>query len=296
MTTTPLQISYIDPDGTEWNLSDVSVRDGFVCSGIAGIEGIRTAMQTVPLLDGTAYPNYYIPQPGSINVAVLVSHPLDGDENDYYTLLDRVVRAFYTRRNELPAPGYIVIQRPDGTKRQVAVYTSSGLDTPEVGIHDTLYSLTLDTPDPSWYDQQANQLLYVIPNSPGILPLLPVRLSSNYIIGATTIFNTSGAASYPTWTMTGPGTPTMKNLTTGRTWSLNTPVPSGHIVQVVTKPGQQSVVDITSSANMWDNLVLSGTRDLWQIVPGLNSINIAMAGSSLATTVGLTWRNRWFRA
>lgn len=296
MTTTPLQISYVDPDGTEWNLSDVSVQDGFVCSGIAGIEGLPVAMQTVPLLDGSAYPNYYIPQPGSINVAVLIAHPSNGDENDYYNLLDKFIRAFYTRRNELPAPGYIVVQRPDGTKRQIAVYTTSGLNTPEVGLHNTLYSLTLDTPDPSWYDQNANQLLFVIPNSPGILPLLPVRLSSNYIIGAASIFNGSGAAAYPTWTITGPGTPTMQNLTTGRKWSLNTAIPSGHIVQVVTKPGQQSVVDITSSTNMWDNLVLSGMRDLWQIVPGLNNVNIAMAGSSLATTVGLTWRNRWFRA
>jgi hypothetical protein len=296
MPTTPLQISYVDPDGTEWNLTDYSASDGFVCSGITGIEGLPVAMQTIPLLDGSAYPNYYIQQPGAISMAVLLCWPSNGNENTYYDLLDRFVRAFYTRRNEVPTPGYIVVQRPNGTKRQVQVYTTSGLNTPEVGIHGTVYSLTLDTPDPAWYDQQANQLLFVVPNSPGILPLLPVQLSSSYIIGDSNIYINSGASCYPQWTLSGPGTPTMTNHTTGRSWSLNTSIPAGHIVQVVTKPGQQSVVDVTSSNSMWDNLVLSGARDLWTLVPGLNQITVAMAGATLATTVGLTWRNRWFRA
>src|ERR1700749_1873994 len=102
---TPLVITYVDPDGNSCNLSDLSMSNGYVCTGIAGIQGLPIMMQTIPLLDGTAVPNLYIPQPGSINLGVLVAWPKGGTENDYYNLLDRFVRAFTNRRNDLPAPG-----------------------------------------------------------------------------------------------------------------------------------------------------------------------------------------------
>src|ERR1700749_561388 len=233
---TPLVITYVDPDGNSCNLSDLSMSNGYVCTGIAGIQGLPIMMQTIPLLDGTAVPNLYIPQPGSIALGMLVGRPVSGAENDYYALLDRVVRAFLTRRNELPAPGYLQIQRPDGTTRQISVYTTSGLDTPETEIDYTVYAFTLQTPDPYWSDLVAQNLVFTVSAVPGILPLLPIQLAASTIIGNATIINSGSALAYPTWTITGPGTPTIQNLMTVRKWSLNTPIPSGQVVQVVTKP------------------------------------------------------------
>lgn len=298
MPPTPLQINYIDPDGNSWNLSDLSMSNGYICSGISGIEGLVTSMQTISLLDGTAVPNIYIPQPGTINLAILVGRPASDNEDDYYILLDQVARAFYNRRNELPAPGYIQVQRPDGTTRQVAVYTTSGLNTPEVAISShTVYSFTLQTPDPYWQDLIPQQLAFNIGSSVGILPLLPIPLGGSSIIGNNTIINGGNAQAWPIWTLTGPGTPTMKNLTTGKQWALNTSVASGHVVQVTTKPGSQMAVDTTTSANIWDQLVLGGNlSNLWSLMAGSNQISIAMAGATVATSVGLTWTNRWNRA
>lgn len=303
MVTTPLRIGYIDPDGGEWNLSDQSMQQGYTCAGLSGIEGIPVSMQTTPLLDGTAYTNYYIPQPGSIVIAIMIDRPLlesekfaANDENAYYDLLDKIAHAFYNRRNMAPAAGLISVQRPDGTTRQIQVFTTSGLNTPETGIHNTLYTFTLQTPDPFWYNEDVNQLLFQISNATGILPLLPIRFASGSVIGAVNIMNTGGESAYPVWTMTGPGTPTMTNITTGRSFSLAAPVSAGHVVQIVTQPGKQSVVDTTTSTNLWDSLVVSTPRDLWPLVPGNNQVNITMAGSTLATSVGLAWRNRWLRA
>jgi len=218
-------------------------------------------------------------------------------EGDYYANLDAVARAFYNRRNEQPAPGYLRIQRPDGSSRQVAVYTTSGLNTPEVGIsNDTIYTLTLQTPDPYWSDLIQQTANYSISPASGILPLLPVFLAGSTVIGTNTVVNGGNAQAWPIWTITGPGTPTMQNLTTGRKWSMNTVIQAGHVVQVVTKPGQQMVVDTTTGANMWDNLVLSSLRDLWSLMAGSNQISIAMSGSTLATSVNLAWTNRWNRA
>jgi hypothetical protein len=295
---TPLQIDYIDPDGNDWNLSDLSMSNGYVCTGIAGIEGLATAIQTIPLLDGTAIPNFYLPQPGAISLGILVGRPASDSEVDYYALLDRVARAFYNRRNEQPAPGYIQIQRADGSIRQIAVYTISGLDNPEVAVSNhSVFSFTLQTPDPYWQDLIPNQLSLSSSSAPGILPLLPIQLSGGIMGGATSVMNNGGAQAWPVWTITGPGIPTIKNLTTNRQWSLNTSVPAGHVVQVITKPGQQVAVDVTAGANIWDQLVLGATlSNLWALMSGPNQISIAMAGSTAATTVGMTWSNRWNRA
>jgi hypothetical protein len=296
---TPLNILYQDPDGNTWSLSDPSMAQGFICTGLNGIEGIPVSMQTVPLLDGTAIPSIYIPQPGSIAMGILVAPPAGSsdEDDDYYLNLDKVVRAFLSRRNEVATPGYLIVQRPNGTMRQIAVYTTSGLDTPEVGLNNmTVYTLTLQTPDPYWEDLVPQQVVFSISNASGILPLLPIRLAGSSVIGAAAVNNAGTAIAYPTWIITGPGTPTFTNLTTGFTWSLNTPIPAGNVVQVTTQPGTQMAVNQTTSTNIWDQLVLSSLRSLWGLVGGVNEINVAMAGSSLATSVSLQWTNRWSRA
>lgn len=294
----PLQIDYIDPEGNDWDLSDRTMVNGYICTGITGIEGLVTSFQIIPLLDGTANPNTYLPQPGTITLGVLVGRPSSDNPYDYYALLDRVSRAFYNRRNEQPKPGWIQVQRPDGSTRQIQVFTTAGLNTPEVGVSDhSVFAFTLQTPDPYWQDLASQSITYRVNTASGILPLLPVQLAGGSVLGASSVMNGGNAQAWPVWTITGPGTPTMQNLTTGRTWSLNTPIPSGHVVQITTKPGQQVAVDVTTSTNIWDQLVLGGTlSNLWSLMAGQNNINILMSGSTANTSIALTWTNRWMRA
>lgn len=294
----PLQINYVDPDGNSWNLSDLSMSGGYACAGIAGIEGLPVSMSTIPLLDGTAIPNFYIPQPGTVAIAILVGRPSSGEEDDYYNLLDRFVRAFFNRRNELPKAGWLQVQRPDGTTRQTQVYTTSGLNSPEVSLDNyAIYSFVLSTPDPYWTDLVGQTLVYSQNISAGILPVLPVALAGSTILGNATITNYGSAMTWPTWTITGPGIPTIKNLTTGRQWSLNASIPAGNVVQVTTKPGTQYARNLTTAANIWDQLVLgTSIRNLWALMSGDNQVSIVMAGATSATAVQVDWTNRWNRA
>jgi hypothetical protein len=295
---TPLQIDYIDPDGNDWDLSDLTFVNGYTCSAISGIEGLVVALQTIPLLDGSATPNQYISQPGAINLAIVIGRPASNNEYDYYILLDRITRAFFNVRNQTPKPGHIQIQRPDGSTRQIAVYTTAGLNNPDVGVNNiTVYTFTLQTPDPYWEDLVPQQMSFQGSTASGILPLLPIRLAGSSIGSNISVTNPGNAQAWPVWTITGPGTPTFKNLTSGRQWALNTSIPAGHIVQVVTKPGQQIAADVTAATNIWDQLVLGGNlSNLWSLMPGVNQVNIAMAGATAATSVGLSWVNRWARA
>jgi len=293
----PLVISYIDPDNNTWNFSDYTMQNGYCCSAISGIEGIPLMLQTLPLLDGSAVPVTYIPQPGTIGLAILLSRPASDSENDYYKLLDDFVRAFIHRRNETPAPGTLIITRPDGTQRQINVFTLTGLDTPDVGKNNTcLYSLALQTPNPFWQDLTPSQVNFVMPSATGILPELPVDLDGPALFGNASVNNIGTALAYPTWTITGPGTPTVTNNTTGLSWSMNTAIPAGQQVQVVTQRGQQMAVNITTGVSVWGQLVMNTPRNLWPLVGGNNSITVNMPGSTTASKVNMSYFNQWNRA
>jgi len=293
----PLYITYTDPDGQVWDLSDRSFAKGYVCSAISGIEGLPVMMQGIPLLDGTTVPTIYLPQTGTIGIAILVGRPSSGDQEAYYDLLDGITTAFYNRRNQNPAPGTLTIRRPDGTTRNIQTYTTSGLNTPDVGINDmTLYSFALSTPDPYWSDVVAESLLFQLPQNAGILPVLPVVLDGPNVIGDVTIDYFGKAPSYPTWTIVGPGTPTMTNHTTGRSWGLNTAIAAGKTVVVETKRGKQYAINITDNINIWNQLVFSGPHDLWPLAEGENKITVSMANATTASSVNMQYFNRWVRA
>src|SRR5215472_748977 len=283
-------IQYRDPDGQIWDLSDASLDKGYVCTAIAGIEGIPVMMQTIPMLDGTAIPTIYIPQTGTIGLAVLITRPASNSQDDYYKLLDAFARAFLNRRKENPAPGYIIITRPDRPARQIAVYCISGLNTPEVGLNDTtLYSLALATPDPYWSDVTQTSFPLIAPNNKGILPVgpfpaTPIVLDPAAVFGKTSVFNPSTGLIYPDWWITGPGTPIMKNLSSGRQWSLTAPIPAGDVVHAVTQRGKQMIVDTTSGQNLWPHLVTVGPHDLWPLLGNTNNnLSIEMTGSTPQT-------------
>lgn len=295
---TPLQISYTDPDGNFWNLSDQSMQSGYICAGISGIEGLPVSAQLIPLLDGTARSDLYMAQPGTIVIAIFITRPSSDNENDYYALLDKLTAAFYNRRNNLPAPGLLNIQRPDGTVRSINTYAIAGFNTPEVAVSNgTIYTFTLQTPDPFWYDSLTNQLSFIGSGSaPGILPLFPVRLAQSTIFGANQMTNNGTAAAWPTWVITGPGGPTFTNNTTGRSFGLSSNIPAGQVVQIVTAPGKQQCYNLTTSINIWDQLAFSSPRDLWSLIPGINNVSITMGASTAASKIVVSWQNRWLRA
>src|SRR5207344_1952021 len=184
------------------------------------------------------------------------------------------------------------VQRPDGTIRSIYTYTTSGLNTPEVAVSNgTIYTFVLQTPDPFWSDSLTNQLSFIGAGSaPGILPLLPIRLGQSTIFGANQMINAGTADAWPEWTITGPGTPTIQNVTTGRTFALSSNISSGQIVSIKTKPGQQQCVNTTTSTNIWDQLAVSSPRDLWSLIPGINNVSIALSGSTAASKIIVSWQ------
>lgn len=291
-----IQIGYEDPDGNYWGLSDLLLANGYICTSIDGLGGPPISLSSVPLLNGTAQPSLYISQPGTINLGLYAEAP-NGDLDAFYRLTDQIAYAFYNQRNGLPAPGKLIIGRPDGTSRQINVFTISGLESPEFGPYFVNYALALQALDPFWEDLSPEVINYASTTpAAGILPLLPIAIGTSNVLGTSVLFNDGGADAYPFWDIYGPGLPTIANTTTGRSFTFLTTLSPGDHVQVETRPGQQLVYRVNGGVNFWSQLVAQSPRDLWPIPKGPNTVSITIAGSGTGSAVTLTWTRRWLRA
>lgn len=292
----PPQITYQDPDGNLWPLSNLILPNGYVCTAISGIDGIVSGYSSIPLVSGGAVPQLYVPQPGNINIGIYVEST--GDVNSYMKLLDSLAYAFFTERNGAPAPGYIIVQRQDGTSRKLGVFCVGGNDVPtDHGVTWATFTFVLQSSDPFWYDLSPNNIVYSLAGTAtGILPLLPIAFNSNTVIGNVDVMNDGGAESYPIWIITGPGLPSLVNNTLGRQFSFVTALVTAQNVQVTTQPGQQMAMDMGSGANLWSSLVKSSPRDLWALAKGDNSLSLTMSGAGPGTQISLFWTRRWLRA
>ena len=123
----------------------------------------------------------------------------------------------------------------------------------------------------------------------------PVLLSPPSTLGSATVTNEGGGDAYPVWKIYGPGTPTITNNTTGRSFGMSSALTSGEVVTVDTRPTLQSAVDGTG-ADRWGDLVKSSPRDLWTLPPGVNQLTVVLAGSGAGSAVELTYHQRWLRA
>jgi hypothetical protein len=215
-------------------------------------------------------------------------------------LQDRWARAIWNERRGDPAPGLLVLARPDGSSRQIEVMCVDGGDQSDdaagkSGLLWSTYALTFAADDPLWADADATERAFGSSTAAGVPPMPPIQLAPASLLGDTQVENTGDADSYPVWTITGPGQPTITNTTTGRSWGLNVALGSGETVVVDTRPTMQSAIDNTS-ADRWTDLVKSNPRDLWPLIPGVNQLNLSISGSSSASKVVLSYTRRWLRS
>ena len=291
----PLGLTYVDPDGQVWPLSD---RDsGVVATACAGISGPQPSLTAVSLPGGGAIPQFYRPTSRPVVVGVFVEAATQGE---FLALMDRWARALWNERNGEPAPGTLIVARPDGTSRQIPVICTDGADQSDddrtkTGPTWSSFALTLQALDPLWADGTATQLEFGVYTAAGVPPMPPVELAPPTLLGQTEVVNTGDADSYPVWTITGPGQPTITNNTTGRSFGLDVTLGSAETVTVDTRPTMQSAVD-GDGDDRWSDLVKSSPRDLWPLVPGLNELNLSLVGSGTGSKVVLSYTRRWLRA
>lgn len=293
----PLGLTYIDPDGRAWAWGDPS--QNVFATACAGISSPPVTMTSIGLPGGGALPQFYSAAVRPIIIG-LRAYNDDSDQAAFLAMQDALAWSLWTVRAGAPAPGTLVVSRPDGSSRQLRVFCIDGPDQGDddgtkSGVMWSTYVVTLQAPDPFFEDAAATVLEFSISSAPGIPPMPPIQLASASLLGQTEVVNSGNADSYPVWTLTGPGTPTITNTTTGRSWGLSVALGSSEVVTVDTRPTIQSAVD-GLGLNRWPDLVTSSPRDLWPLLPGMNHLNLNMAGSTSASKVVLSYTRKWLRA
>lgn len=295
----PLQVTYVDPDGTEWAWSNPQT--GCVVTGVTGIGSPPAALSDIALGGGGSLAQSYSAAKRSIVVGL---HAFDEESQEgLLDLVDRLAFALWTERAGLPAAGTLRFARPGGRSRQIDVYCTSGPEqtdtdsTRDAYQWSTNYGLTFESAlDPLFQDAQAvGPIEFAAPPvSGGVPPLPPVLLTPSSTLGETTVTNTGNGDAYPVWTITGPGTPTLTNVTTGREFSL-VALTAGEVITVDTRPTLQSAVD-QLGVDRWGDLVKTSPRDLWTLVPGTNQLNLALSGADAGSKISMVYHRRWLRA
>lgn len=290
-----LGVTWIDPDGASWDWMD---RHQMFATAVAGLGTPTPAMATLGLPSGGALVQNYLPQPRTVTVGLFA---YDDDQVAWLDLLDRISASLWTVRGGKPTPGTLIIAHPDGTARQIDAFVTAGNDQADddntkSGLTWSTWALTLTCPDPYWRDADTTTLSFAESTSAGIPPMPPVDLAPATVLGNTTVTNTGDADAYPIWKITGPGTPTMTNTTTGRVWSLKSPLISTDVWTIDTSPdGRASVID-QDGTSQWAALAASPPRDLWPLVRGVNKLDLALAGAEVGSKIELSYTPRRLRA
>lgn len=298
-TRSPLRVTYIDPEGTEWEWSNPLT--GCVVTSVTGIGSPPASLTDLALPGGGSLAQSYTAAQRSIVIGL---HVFDEESQaGLLDLIDRLAFALWTERAGEPAPGILRFARPGGSSRQIEVYCTSGPEQVDADSTEnayqwsTNYALTFESAlDPLFRD--ATPVGPVVfgapPEQGGVPPMPPVLLTPSSALGETTVTNTGNGEAYPIWEITGPGIPTLTNLTTGREFSM-TALTEGEVITVDTRPTLQSAVD-QSGTDRWSDLVKESPRDLWTLIPGRNDLNLALAGAEPGSKISMVYHRRWLRA
>lgn len=296
----PLRVTYVDPDGTEWAWSNPLT--GCVVTEVTGIGSPPAALSDTALAGGGSVAQSYNAAKRQI---VLGLHAFDEESQaGLLDLVDRLAFALWTERAGLPAPATLRFARPAGTARQIEVYCTSGPEQAETeSTRDgyqwsTSYGLTFASAlDPLFQDATpVGPLVFAAPpSSGGVPPMPPVLLTPSSTLGTSTVRNTGNGDAYPIWTITGPGVPTLTNVTTQREFSLDVTLAADEVITVDTRPTLQSAID-QDGTDRWGDLVKSSPRDLWTLIPGTNVLNLELASSGAGSKIEMVYFRRWLRA
>jgi Siphovirus-type tail component, C-terminal domain len=217
--------------------------------------------------------------------------------NDLLTTRRQLIAAVSPKRGECT----IVTSYPDAERRAINARYDSGMEGEEgkgaYGVTVMRYGLRFIADDPyhygdpittNWGSDTTTRTELPIPGADTAYEVV----TAAQVLGAATILNTGDVDSYPIWTFTGPFTAiTLANNTSGKTLTLtHTAATSADRIVIDTRPGLASIVD-EAGANAWAGLTAGYA--LWPLLPGDNDINIAVSGTTAATTASMTYRPRY---
>lgn len=237
--------------------------------------------------------------PRTLTLPILLK--VEGPFTQWRPLHQRFLKAL----NPLRDDGVMTYVMPDGSSRQLFCRYKQGAEGDAIrdprGLWWRVYATQWRAVDPYWYATTPQTVQWGVPEAGSFFPILPVQLTSSRVIGDATLDLAGDVPTYGVWTITGPaaGVATLRSVTLGRTVSLNLTgayeLGAGESVTVDMRPGRVSITGPDGPDDNWWP-ARAGLPQPFSLEPGLNNLQIAVAGATTATQVTLVYQPKWFSA
>lgn len=214
------------------------------------------------------------------------------------------IRVWLTRLDPTRGAGKLRVTGPAGTIRELTCRYQEGLGLVEGGgTRDPLGTVqtavvTFEAVDPYWMDADPTVVSWQTGTPQSFFPIFPLHLGSSQIFAAAVIDPQSDVATYPVWTISGPGSQiVLQNSTTGRTLGWSGGLGLDEQLTIDTRPGSQSPVP--KSVRLQDGSNQFGLLtdwDFWPLVPGSNEFEVQMTGATGDSLVTLSYQSRYLGA
>lgn len=230
-------------------------------------------------VDGSM-PQQIVAAPGDVELGMrfTASDPLE--------LRNRLRGLAHTLRPKAGAGTLTAVSEVDGTTRNLPAYYRGGLDKGvQVG---TTYACVLSFYAPSpWWRGTPLTLSWGLAAPSPFFPFFPLVLSASTIAGQVTVdLSDTDAATYPVWTVTGPGSQlTLTNQTTGLSLVLNAALGDGVTATIDTRPGQQRITR-GDGLNLFGSL--ASDPNLFPLIDGAQTVSAVLTNAGGNSRITLT--------
>lgn len=288
-------ITYIDPHGGLWPMTDDSRGYFALADGISGLGAAPVTLTTDPLPRGGVLLRHVQPQARTIVWPVHV----EADTHQEFTDLWRALGRASTDTLRY-GPGILDIARPDGRRRQIRVRYQDGwqgLGQPGTGITWDNAVMSLLAEDPYFYDPVPVAIVrdYGVPAD--YLNPYP-SVSSSQVLGDTTLTNPGDVTAWPVWTITGPASlVTITNTDSGDEFTIDpdaTPIGHGDLLlgESVTVATDPPSVRFSDGSN-WAGALDWPTAALWGLPPGDTSVDVNLTGAGAGSGITVAFYPRY---
>jgi hypothetical protein len=280
-------ISYIDPSGTVWPMTDPSMPYFALADGVSGLGAAPVVLTTDPLPRGGVRLRHVQPQARTVIWPVHVQ----GRTHQEFTDLWRALGRAFTDTLRY-GPGLLDIAMPDGTRRQIRVRYQDGwqgMGQPGTGLSWDRAVVSLLAEDPYFFDPAPVLLTRAFAGAMDFLSPYPL-VTSSQVLGDSVLHNPGDVTTWPVWTITGPASMvTITRTDTGESFTLDPNAAgvahgnllAGQTVTVTTDPPSVRYQDGTN----WVGALNWPSAALWGLEPGDTPVTISLTGASAGSSV-----------
>lgn len=284
----PERLQYVDSAGAVLELSELP---GVRALGDSGLEMPPMSMveDVIPGQAGAQLREVRV----AARDAVLPFYMEQGSE----TALRDLLRSLARRLNPQRGDGRLRHIATDGTTRDLTCRYTGGLEGDrvrgEAGPTVRKGALMFRAHDPFWYDADPMTSTFTTGAVRNYLgnPFLPIKLTSDTVLGEQTISNDGDVETWPVWTVKGPASSiVLTNVTTGQEINLPIALTAAQSVIIDTRPFKKTVRR-DDGTNLYGSLTAASS--LWSLGEGPTTIRTEVAGSTVDTFVTLVYSRRF---